>query len=84
MPKKSKKVSKPRPLNEPVFTYTSVCHDVRATKEPLVMDGGRRIGAMGAGPETTATGRGHFRCGECRKPCKVKRTRNTSKTEENR
>lgn len=85
MQKKSKKPQKTKRVikhGEPVFLYFSVCHNVRATKEPLVMDGGRAIGGLGAAPETTATGLGHFRCSQCGKPCKCTRTRNTPKTEE--
>jgi hypothetical protein len=78
-PQKTKRVAK---LGEPIFLYSSVCHNVRATKEPLVMDAGRAIGGFGISPETTATGLGRFRCGECGKPCSVTRTRNTTKTEE--
>lgn len=85
MPKKSQK-NKRTPkrvvkLGEPVFLYFSVCHNAKATKEPLQMPAGNRVGAFGAAPEAEGS-LGGWRCSQCNKPCKCTRTRNTPKTEE--
>ena len=67
---KNKRSQKPKPQmkGEPVFTYVSDCHNVRATKVPLL-----NPHDMEAARETSL---GTFRCGECGKRCKCARSKN--------
>lgn len=79
MPKKNKKPapkSKPlRKVGEPVFSYTSVCCNVQATKQPLIMPTDKRVGDFGSAPEEREGTLGKFRCSKCGKPCKCSRSK---------
>jgi hypothetical protein len=53
---------------EPVFAYTSVCHDAPAKKEPCVPNYSVEF-------KERKANLGSWRCSQCNKPCKVKRTK---------
>lgn len=77
MPKKNKSkkksVRKARPAK---FVYLSVCHNVQANKAPLTMPADNRIGKLGSSPkDADEQGLGGWRCGQCKRPCKVTRTK---------
>jgi hypothetical protein len=72
--KGSKKTAPKRNLGAPVFSYTSVCCSVQATKEPCTF-----VGKDSKEAETQ--GLGHFRCTGCRKSCKCTRSKNKKENE---
>ena len=62
----------PRQKTPPVFSYTSACCSVQATKSPCYSFGAKS-------KEAETQGLGHFRCTACQKPCKVSRHKNSEK-----
>jgi hypothetical protein len=66
MKKPFKKVV-PTLKGEPVFLYVSKCCNERATKTPCV-----KVDAK----SSETQGLGTFRCGKCRKVCKINRSKN--------
>jgi hypothetical protein len=62
--------SKNRPIlrERPVFSYTSKCCGVQATKTPLL-----KAKTM---DDATEQSLGSWRCSSCKKPCSCTRTKN--------
>jgi hypothetical protein len=65
--KKPFKKAVPTLKGEPVFLYVSKCCSERATKTPCVKVDSKSAETQGLGT---------FRCGKCRKVCKVSRSKN--------
>lgn len=81
MKKTDKKVLKTVAAKDAVFAYISVCCNVVAEKPACAVVKGHRTGLHpGDRPEGEAT-LGGWRCGLCRKPCKVSRMKNPLREE---
>jgi hypothetical protein len=73
--KKPNRVPRTISAKDAVYNYISVCCSALAEKPACVIDKGQIVGVyVGAKPAGEGS-LGHFRCGTCRKPCKVTRTR---------
>jgi hypothetical protein len=68
----NKPVPKKKPLGEPVFIYTSVCHGVRANKKPCIVDVATQFSDRNKAEHSL----GSWNCTFCRKKCSVTRKKN--------
>jgi hypothetical protein len=62
----------PRKLGAPVFNYNCVCHDIKASKKPCVVDAATQFSDRNKLEHSLGT----WTCAITRKACKVNRTRN--------